>query len=99
MVGCADGRVRCTTLVLGLWLDVQVNMLATPGRRRASRFWYMGDSRAPKVASLGSWDMYSLVLRGRVMGLQCVTLLILKYLHNVSYRVSGMCHSSSCSSC
>ena len=33
---------------------------------------------APKVASLGSWDMYSLALRGRVMGLQCITLLILK---------------------
>jgi hypothetical protein len=35
---------------------------------------------APKVASLGSWDMYSLALRGRVMGLQCMTLLILKQL-------------------
>ena len=31
--------------------------------------------RAPKVASLGSWDMYSLALRGRVMGLQCMAFL------------------------
>jgi hypothetical protein len=34
--------------------------------------------RAPKVASLGTWDMYSLALRGRVTGLQCMTLLTLK---------------------
>ena len=32
--------------------------------------------RAPKVASLGSRDIYSLALRGRVTGLQCMTLLI-----------------------
>jgi hypothetical protein len=51
--------------------------------------------RAPKVASLGSWDMYSLALRGRVMGLQCMTLLILKQLQKASYKVSGMCHGSS----
>jgi hypothetical protein len=46
--------------------------------------------RTPKVASLGSWDMYSLVLRGRVTGLQCMTLLILKQLRNASYKESGM---------
>ncbi len=55
--------------------------------------------RDPKAASLGSWDMYSLALRGRVMGLQCMTLLILKQLHSVSYKVSGMDHGSSYSSC
>jgi hypothetical protein len=51
-------------------------------------------SEWPKVASLGSWDMDSLPLRGRVMGLQCVTLLILKQLHSGSYRASGMGHGS-----
>ncbi len=55
--------------------------------------------RVPKTASLGSSDMYSFALRGRVMGLQCMTLLILKQLHNVSYKVSGMGHGSSYSSC
>ena len=55
--------------------------------------------RAPKVASLGSWDMYSLALRGRVMGLQCITLLILKQLQSASYKASGMCHGSSYSMC
>jgi len=34
--------------------------------------------RAAKVASFGSGDMYSFALRGRVIGLQCMTLLILK---------------------
>ena len=55
--------------------------------------------RARKVASLGSWEMYSLALRGRVTELQCMTLLILKQLHSVSYKVSGMGHGSSHSSC
>ncbi len=54
--------------------------------------------RAPKTASSGSWDMYSLALRGRVMGLQCMTLLIFKQLHNASYRVYGMGQGSSYSS-
>ena len=54
--------------------------------------------RAPKIASLGLWDMYSLALSGRVMGLQCMTILILKQLHNASYKVSGICHGSSYSS-
>ncbi len=89
--------MRCATLVLGLWLDVKLYTLASPGRRRAKRFFMYG--RAPKVASLGSSDMYSLALRGRVMGLQCMTLLIMKQLHTVSYKVSGMCHGSSYYSC
>ena len=54
---------------------------------------------APKVVSLGSWDIYSLALRGSVMGLQCITLLILKQLQSVSCRASCMCHGSSYSSC
>ena len=55
--------------------------------------------RAPKTASLGSWDMYSLALRGRVMGLQSMTLLILKQFLSASYRVSGMGQGSSYYSC
>ncbi len=55
--------------------------------------------RAPKTASLGSWDLYSLAPRGRVMGLQFMTLLILKQLHSASYRVSGMGQGSSYTSC
>ena len=55
--------------------------------------------RAPKVASLGFCDMYSLAIRERVMGLQCMTLSILKQLHSVSYKVSGMGYGSSYSSC
>ena len=51
--------------------------------------------RAPKIASLGSWDMYSLAPRGRAIGLQCVTLLILHQLHSVSYTMSGIDHGSS----
>ena len=50
---------------------------------------------APKVVSLGSWDMYYLALRGRVMGLQCISLLILKQLQSASYKASGTCHGSS----
>ncbi len=33
------------------------------------------------------------------MGLQCMTLFILKQFLNASYKVSGMGHGSSCSSC
>ena len=56
--------------------------------------------RAPNIVSLGSsWDMYSFSLRGRVMGLQCINLLILKQLQRASYRASGMCHGSSYYSC
>ena len=66
--------------------------------REASRQAVLVYGRALKVEYLGSWDMYSLALRGRVMGLQCMTLLILKQMHNVSYKVSGMGHGSSYSS-
>ena len=51
--------------------------------------------RAPNGASLESWDMHSFALRGRVMGLPCMSLLILKQLHSVSYKVSGIGHGSS----
>jgi hypothetical protein len=63
--------------------------------REASSHGVLVNERAPKVASLGSWDIYSLALRGWVMGLQCMNLLILKQLHSVSYRASGMGHGSS----
>ena len=62
--------------------------LYTANAREASGQAVLVYGRAPKVASLGSWDMYSLALRGRVMGLQRMTLLILKQLHNVSHKVS-----------
>ena len=55
--------------------------------------------RAPKSPSFGSWDIYSVALKGTVKGLQCITRLMLKQLRSVSYRVSGMCHGSSDSSC
>jgi len=54
---------------------------------------------APKVASFESCDMYSFALKRRVMGLECMALLILKQLQKASYRASGMCHGSSDSSC
>ena len=55
--------------------------------------------RALKIASLGSWDMYSLVRSGRMRGLQCMHLFILKQLYSASYKVSGMDHGSSYPSC
>ena len=45
------------------------------------------DGRSLKIASLGSWDMYSLARRGWVIGMQCMTLLILKQLRSASYTV------------
>ena len=58
--------------------------------REASSLAVLVYGRAPKVASCGSCDMYSFALSGRVMGLQCVALLILKELQIASYRASGM---------
>ena len=55
--------------------------------------------RTPKAASLGPWDMYSLARKGKVKGLKCMTLLILKQLYSVSYRVSGMYYCSSYFNC
>ena len=78
--------VRCSTLYVGNTRDASGQVVLVYGR-------------APKVEYLGSWDMYSIALRGRAIGLQCMNLLILKHLHNVSYNVSGMCHGSSYSSC
>ncbi len=65
------------------------------GAREVSGHAVLVYERASKTASLGSWDMYSLALRGRVMGLQTMTLLILKQLHSASYKVSGMGKGSS----
>ena len=79
---CSRSVVRCSALYAG-------------SVREASGHDVLVYGRAPKVASLGSWDMYSLALRRRVMGLRCITLLILKQLQRASYRVSGMCHGSS----
>ena len=83
---CSRTLVRCSSLYAS-------------NTREASGQAVLVYERAPKVASLGSWDVYSLALRGRVIGMQCMTLLILKHLHNVSYKVSSMCHGSSYSSC
>jgi hypothetical protein len=57
------------------------------------------NGRALKSPSLGSWDMYSVARRGTVMGLQCITLFMLKQLRSISYRMSVMCHGSSYYSC
>ena len=43
--------------------------------------------------------MYSLALRGRVRGFECINLLILRQLHSVSYKASDMGHGSSYPSC
>jgi hypothetical protein len=43
--------------------------------------------------------MYSLARKGRVIGLQCMIVLIFKQMHSVSYKVSGMSHGSSYSNC
>ena len=71
---CSRVVIRCSALYAGNAMEASGQAVLVYGR-------------APKVASLGSWDMYSLALRGRVMGLQCITLLILKHLHNASYKV------------
>ena len=83
---CSRALVMCSVLYVGSARDASGHAVLVYGR-------------APKIASLGSWDMYSLALRGRVMGLQCITLLILKQMHNASYKASGMGHGSSYSSC
>ena len=85
--------MHCTTLCSKA--VVRCSALYVDSAREASGQAVLVHGRAPKIASLGSWDMYSLVLRGRVVGLQCMTLLILKQLHNASYKVSGICHGSS----
>ena len=60
--------------------------------REASGHDVLMYGRALKGASLGSWDMYSLARRGRVMGLQCMTLLILKHCRtrHIRCRVCAM---------
>ena len=83
---CSRAVVLCSTLHVG-------------SAREASSQAVLVYGRAPNVESLGSWDMYSLDLRWRVMGLQCKTLLIVKQLHSVSYEASGMGHGSSYSTC
>ena len=49
--------------------------------------------RAPKAASLGSCEIYSLAWRGRMIGLQCMTLFMLKQVCSASYMVSGISHT------
>jgi len=83
---CSRDVVRCSLLYVGSAKEALGSAVLVYGM-------------ASKIASLGSWDVYSLAIRGSVMGLQCMTLLIWKQLQSASYRVSGMCHGSSCSSC
>jgi len=83
---CSRAVVSCSALYDGIAKEASGHAVLVYGR-------------APKTASLGSWDMYSLAFRGRVMGLQCMTLLILKQLHSVLYKVSGMGQGSSYSNC
>ena len=58
---CSRAIVNCSALYVG-------------SAREASGSAVLVYGRAPKTASLESWDMYSLAPRGRVMGLQCMTL-------------------------
>ena len=53
---CSRDVVSCSALYVG-------------SAREASDQAVLVYGRAPKVPSLGSWDMYSIALRGRVMGL------------------------------
>ncbi len=53
---CSRAVVRCFALYVG-------------SAREASGQAVLVYGRAPNVASLGSWDMYSFALRGRVIGL------------------------------
>jgi len=85
-IACSRAVVSCSVLY------------ASSAREASSVRAILVYGRAPKTASLGSWDMYSSARRGRVMGLQCMTLLILKQLHSASYKVSGMDHGFSYSS-
>ncbi len=78
---------------------VRYSVLNAGSANEASGHAVLVYGRAPKVASLGSWDMNYFALRGRVMGLQCMTLLILKQLQSASYKVSGMSKGFSNSSC
>jgi hypothetical protein len=78
--------VRCSALYAG-------------SAREASGQAVFVYGKAPKTVSLGTWDMYFVARRGRVIGLQCMTLLILKQLLSASYRVSGMGHDFSYSNC
>ena len=80
-------------------VEVRRSVVYAGSDREASGQAVLVYGRALKVASFGSCDMYSFALRGRVMRLQCMTLLILKQLQIASYRASGMCHGSSYSSC
>ena len=83
---CSSAVVKCSGLYPG-------------SAREASRHAVFVNGRAPKSPSLGPWDMYSVARKGSVMGLQCITRLMLKQLRSVSYKMSGMCHGSSHSSC
>ena len=78
-------------------VGVSFSALYAGSAREASGQAVLVYGRAPKTASLGAWDMYFLA-RGRVMELQCMTLLILKQLLGASCKVSGIGHGSSYSS-
>ena len=62
---CSRAVVSCSALYVG-------------SAKEASGQEVLVYGRAPKTVSLWSWDIYSLALRGSVMGLQYMTLLILK---------------------
>ena len=81
-IACSRAVVSCSALYVG-------------SARCATGQTVLVYGRAPKTASLGSGDIYSLARSGRVRGLQCMTLLILKQLYSASYKVYGMDHGSS----
>ena len=67
-IACSRDVVRCSALYAGSAKEASGHAVSVYGR-------------APKVASLGSWDIYSLALRGRVMGLQCMLVLFLLFVY------------------
>ncbi len=62
---CSNAMVSCSALYAGSARDASCQAVLVYGR-------------TPKTASLLSCDTYSMALNGRVTGLQCMTLLILK---------------------
>ena len=81
-IACSRTVVCCSALYSGSARDASGQAVFVYGR-------------APKTASLGTWDMYSLARKERIVGLQRMAHLILKQLQSVSYKVSDTGHGSS----
>ena len=69
MCGCACALYNaCSRAVVSRFV------LYSGSARDASGQAAFVHGRAPKSASLGSWDMYPFARKGRAIGLQCMTL-------------------------